>query len=192
MSTPSPVPLDDFDPVSPYAPRWARHHTEPEAASDEHDEAKPPRPVGIETDNDARILDEIEDSLRAMIAATHSSTPVEPAEPVRLSDVSRIAAEQVAQHLVEPDLSHVPGSYAADSHAAGPQTAEPRAGDQPRTHPHRINHTSAELLESVFDPNVPPWLLPRSLEPSPVPEPWPRPRKHFSGNANKLFLRFGL
>jgi TPR repeat protein len=191
MSTPSPVPLDDFDPVSPYAPRWARHHTEPAAASDEQDAAKPPRPNGIETDNDARLLDEIEDSLRAMIAATHGSTPVEPPESVRLSDVSRIAAEQAAQHLVERDASHVPGSCAADSHPAVPQS-DPRVDEQRRAHPHRIDRTNSELLESVFDPNVPPWLLPRSLEPSPVPEPWPRPRKRFSGNANKLFLRFGL
>ena len=50
MSTPSPVPLDNLDPVSPYAPKWAHHQT----TGREIVSTVPAHPAGIEHDHDAR------------------------------------------------------------------------------------------------------------------------------------------
>lgn len=177
MSTPSPVPLDNFDPVSPYAPPWARDQVpEPPTAQPP---LEPQHPAGIETAHDARILDEIEASLRAMIEANHGGDA-----PARLSDVSRIAAEQLAEQPADESL--------ADEPQTGPASAEQHRGDMHADHAASpAPKAEAGYLKSVFrDPRTPPWLLPRSLEPEPVPEPWPNPRKH--SRANKLFLRFGL
>ena len=56
MSTPSPQPLD-YDLVSPYAPKHAR---EPHSSHPDAEEAvSNQRPAAIESDNDAKILDEI-------------------------------------------------------------------------------------------------------------------------------------
>lgn len=181
MSTPSPVPLDNFDPVSPYAPKWA-HAQNAEAPLPAAEVEAPPRPAGIETDHDARILDEIEASLRAMIAANH---PEEADDASHLSDVSRIAAEHIAQQEemaieAEPPIAERPD---VEEHAIDDrQMREDRRAD-----------TTA--IQSAFrDPRTPPWLSPRSLEPEPIPEPisehWPRKRKR--SKSNSLFLRFGL
>lgn len=179
MSTPSPVPLDNFDPVSPYAPKWARDHGPDHPQTTQEPPAEPQHPAGIETDHDARILDEIEASLRAMIEASHGGN-----ENARLSDISRIAAEQLAQQ--QTDESPADKAQTAPP-AAEQHRVEMRADDAVTQGP----QTDPGSLESVFrDPRTPPWLLPRSLEPEPVPEPWPNPRKH--SRSNKLFLRFGL
>ena len=73
MSTPSPQPLD-YDLISPYAPKHVREQPTPALVADsEPASPQKPRPVAIETDHDAQILDDIEDSLRAMIAAHHTN-----------------------------------------------------------------------------------------------------------------------
>jgi hypothetical protein len=178
MSTPSPVPLDNFDPVSPYAPKWAR---------DENDvPAEPQRPAGIENDHDARILDEIEASLRAMIATNHGNE-----EPVRLSEVSRAAAEEIAEREEQQQADEAAREEFAATQASEQQT------DQPDTR--QLAADMATVRDAFRDPRTPPWLLSRSLDPEPIPEPvdehWPKPRSRTrtrSGRANKIFLRFGL
>jgi hypothetical protein len=177
MSTPSSEPLDNFDPVSPYAPKWARDQNLDVPA-------EPQRPAGIETDHDARILDEIEASLRAMIESSHGSD-----EPTRLSDVSRAAAEELAAQREEQQaavgIGEPPAATAAP--ATEPQPERPDAG--------RLATDMATVREAFRDPRTPPWLLSRSLDPEPVPEPvdehWPQPRKR-RRRSNSLFLRFGL
>jgi hypothetical protein len=190
MSTPSPVPLDDFDPVSPYAPKWA--HKESPGHEDPAAEpaAERPHPAGIETDHDARILDEIEASLRDMIAASHASD-----ESARLSDVSRMAAEELARQQAEEEerLAHEP------------EDPQPQPGEPKAVHEHPAAQfempapsqlaADVDTVRAAFrDPRTPPWLLTRSLEPELVPEPvtdsWPR--RHRRGRSNSLFLRFGL
>lgn len=179
MSTPSPVPLDNFDPVSPYAPKWARDHTDTPA--------EPQRPAGIETDHDARILDEIEASLRAMIATNHGNE-----EPVRLSDVSRAAAEDIAEQEELQQFDENAGGEFAAAHASEPQPDRPDGM--------QLAADMATVRDAFRDPRTPPWLLARSLDPEPIPEPvdehWPKPRsrnrKRGGGRANKVFLRFGL
>lgn len=181
MSTPSPVPLDNFDPVSPYAPRWARDQNTdvPE---------QPQRPAGIETEHDARILDEIEASLRAMIATNHGNE-----EPTRLSDVSRAAAEEIAEQPgPQQEDAVAPEEQPAESHAVESQSDRPDAT--------RLAADMATVRDAFRDPRTPPWLLSRSLDPEPIPEPvdehWPQPRNRSRGGgrgrANKIFLRFGL
>ena len=78
MSTPSPQPLD-YDLVSPYAPKHVREQAAPALVGDsEPAPPQKPRPAAIETEHDAQILDDIEDSLRAMIAAHHTNQAPEP------------------------------------------------------------------------------------------------------------------
>jgi hypothetical protein len=183
MSTPSPVPLDNFDPVSPYAPR--RAHSQNPNAPDE-----PEHPPGIETDHDARILDEIEASLRAMIMIDHGGD-----ETSRLSDVSRAAAERIAQQQQEQsDLSLADDSASEDTPAAASDD-----GPQARQPDHDQFAADVASVRAAFrDPRTPPWLLSRSLDPEPIPEPvdehWPQPRKRkrARSKANNIFLRFGL
>ena len=184
MSTPSPVPLDNFDPVSPYAPRRARSQN-PDASGE------PEHPPGIETDHDARILDEIEASLRAMIMIDHGGD-----ETSRLSDVSRAAAEQIAQQQQQqPDLRHADEVDDEDSPAAAPH-ADERQLERPD--PHQFAADVATVRAAFRDPRTPPWLLARSLDPEPIPEPvdehWPQPRKRGRGRskASSIFVRFGL
>lgn len=181
MSTPSPVPLDNSDPVSPYAPKWA-HGQSPDLP------AEPQRPAGIETDHDARILDEIELSLRAMIESAHSGDA-----PARLSDVSRAAAERLAERedMKQPyDVHEEPLEPAAD-----PVQAEPHLD---RHDTRQLAADMATVRDAIRDPRTPPWLLSRSLDPEPIPEPvgehWPKPRSRArnGSRANKIFLRFGL
>lgn len=182
MSTPSPVPLDNFDPVSPYAPKWAHGQT-PDTP------AEPQRPAGIETDHDARILDEIELSLRAMIESAHTGDA-----PARLSDVSRAAAERLAERE-EMERSYDAVQDERPEPAAGVAPAEPH-GDRHDTR--QIAADMATVRDAIRDPRTPPWLLSRSLDPEPIPEPvgehWPKPRNRARKaiNANTIFLRFGL
>lgn len=195
MSTPSPTPLDNFDTVSPYAPRHARNQN-----PDTPDETA--HPPGIETAHDARILDEIEASLRAMIMIDHGGD-----ETSRLADVSRAAAEQIArqkqqeqqeQDLQQQDLQKQdlpPKSRHAADDGSAAQDDEPQTG---RRDPHQFAADVATVREAFRDPRTPPWLLSRSLDPEPIPEPvdehWPQPRKRKRGRSksNRLFLRFGL
>lgn len=184
MRTTSPMPLDDFDPVSRYAPQRAQPADDAQAASEPH----AARPPGIETDHDARILDEIELSLRALITANHGGD-----DDARLSDVSRMAAETIAD---EPP---------AEEAAAGDvetQSAETRDGD-PRSETPASGQLTADMatVRAAFqDPRTPPWLLARGLEPETVPEPrsepddppWPRRKVRSRKKSNSLFLRFGL
>jgi hypothetical protein len=183
MSTPSRVPLDNFDQVSPYAPGWARDQN----TSAAQEPPAVPHPAGIETDHDARILDEIEASLRAMIASNHGGD-----EPTRLSDISRAAAEELAaQTELQQDSEHTDERHPA----AAPDTVEPQP-DRPDGN--RLAADMATVRDAFRDPRTPPWLLARSLDPEPIPEPvdehWPQPGKRGRGRnrANAIFLRFGL
>jgi hypothetical protein len=179
MSTPSPLPLDQFDPVSDDAPGRSRNQT-----PDTPEETE--LPPGIETDHDARILDEIEASLRAMITSSHGGDEVS-----RLADVSRAAAEKLAhrQELqnAEQDADE---DMRATSHLDEPPTE--------RSDPRQFSADVATVRAAFRDPRTPPWLLARSLDPEPIPEPvdehWPQPRKSSRrrSKANSLFLRFGL
>ena len=178
MSTTSPFPLDRFDPVSPGAPGGARDHSPDMPGEPEH-------PPGIETDHDARILDEIEVSLRAMIASSHGGDD----EVSRLADVSRAAAERIAQ---QQELQSVD-----ETDQDSPASSKP-ASEAERSDPHQFSADVQTVRAAFRDPRTPPWLLARSLDPEPIPEPvgehWPQPRKRSRGRskANSIFLRFGL
>ncbi|HWV55524.1 MAG TPA: hypothetical protein VNZ93_23405, partial [Pseudorhodoplanes sp.] len=175
MSKPSRDPLDNFDLVSPYAEGWARDRdaqssTEPAA----------PRPVGIETDHDAQILDEIEASLRAMIEINHT-------EPAKLTDVSRAAAAKLSQELEQQRDEEADRDNGQDS-------AAPHAAHQT----HQFAADMETVRDALHDPRTPPWLLSRAIDTEPIPEPvdehWPRPknRNGAGSKTNKMFLRFGL
>lgn len=189
MSTSSPMPLDDFDPVSPYGPKRAQVRTSQlEPAARPQPERR--HPAGIETDHDARILDEIEVSLHAMICADPGGD-----EPERLSDVSRLAAEDIAQQQYLQQLC------ARQEQLEEGEDRRPRAealydaelrGDLPA--PDQLAADVAAVREALHDPRTPPWLLAPSLDPEPIPEPvgehWPQPRKR--GLAKRILVRFGL
>jgi hypothetical protein len=178
MSTTSSFPLDQFDPVSTAAPERTRDHSPDMPGEPEH-------PPGIETDHDARILDEIEISLRAMIASSHGGDE----EVSRLADVSRAAAERIAQ---QQELQ------TADETDQGSPAVTTSASEAGRSDPHQFSADVQTVRAAFRDPRTPPWLLARSLDPEPIPEPvdehWPRPRKRSRGRskANSIFLRFGL
>jgi hypothetical protein len=178
MSTTSPLPLDRFDPVSPGAPGRA-HSQSPDLSGE------PEHPPGIETDHDARILDEIEASLRAMIASSHGGDD----EVSRLADVSRAAAERLAQQQQVQDMD--------ETEEDRPVVSKP-AGEAERSDPLQFSADVQTVRAAFRDPRTPPWLLARSLDPDPIPEPvgehWPQPRKRSRGRsrANSIFLRFGL
>lgn len=178
MSTTSPLPLERFDPVSPDAPGRARSQSPDIAEEQEH-------PPGIETDHDARILDEIEASLRAMITSSHGGDE----EVSRLADVSRAAAERLAQQQELQD------SDETDESSPGLTQSANKAE---RSDPHQFSADVQTVRAAFRDPRTPPWLLARSLDPEPIPEPvdehWPQPRKRSRGRskANSIFLRFGL
>lgn len=176
MSTMSPFPLDRFDPVSPAAPERTRDHSPDMPGEPEH-------PPGIDTDHDARILDEIEISLRAMIASSHGGDE----EVSRLADVSRAAAERIAQ---QQELQ------TADETDQDSPAVTTSASETGRSDPHQFSADVQTVRAAFRDPRTPPWLLARSLDPEPIPEPvgehWPRPRKRSRSKANSIFLRFGL
>jgi len=177
MSTPSPIPLDDLVPVSPYAPTRAhQQHREADAAELELELRRPP---GIETDHDARILDEIELSLRAMIEGNLGRD-----EPARLSDVSRLAAKQVAHQQQCTQPRQLNENADKEPPVEAPHRAEARHGWLP---PEQLAADVATVREALRDPRRPPWLL---AIPEPVGEHWPQPRKR--SPANRLFLRLGL
>jgi hypothetical protein len=182
MRTPSPVPLDHFDTVARYAQRPVDELNDDKQATRDSSGDEAQRPPGIETDHDARILDEIEASLRALIIADHN----EDDEDARLTDVSRMAAEQLADQQLDDQP-------AADETASEPQAAE-RQPEMPDTH--SIAADISTVREAFRDPRTPPWLLARSLEPEAVPqpadEPWPPRKRAKRKRSNSLFLRFGL
>jgi hypothetical protein len=144
---------------------------------------EPEHPPGIETDHDARILDEIEISLRAMIASSHGGDE----EVSRLADVSRAAAERIAQQ------QELQTADETDQDSPAVTTSASEAG---RSDPHQFSVDVQTVRAAFRDPRTPPWLLARSLDPEPIPEPvgehWPRPRKRSRSKANSIFLRFGL
>ncbi len=178
MSTPSPIPLVNFDTDSPYPPGRTPGQTT-EATGE------PGHPPGIETDHDARILDDIEASLRAMITSSHGGDEVS-----RLADVSRAAAEHIAQ---QRELQDVDETVGEDRPGA---SAQPEVPQDERVAPHRFAADVATVRAAFRDPRTPPWLLARSLDPEPIPEPvdehWPQPRSRGRNKANRMFLRFGL
>lgn len=96
MSTPSTKPFNSYL-VSPYAPKWARDEasqaeTAPSLMTvDDHLDWKPYK--APEADNDETVFREVEYLLGEMVAAKHGG---QPPQPVRLPDVSRVAAEQIA------------------------------------------------------------------------------------------------
>ena len=123
MSTPSPQPLD-YDLISPYAPKHVREQPSSAiVAGGEPASSQKPRPASIESEHDAQILDDIEDSLRAMIAAHHDNLapesepagedePPEPADrelpeqmaPGLATGQPQIAAEHLAKNPAPDDL----------------------------------------------------------------------------------------
>jgi len=178
MSKPSRTSLDNFDQVSPNSHGWARdQNTEAPAGAPAAN-----RPNGIETDHDARILDEIEASLRAMIETSHCSE-----DPGRLGDVNQAAAEKLEWESQEE---------AESDEEQPPATTDPIGQHIERPDTHQIASDMETVRDAFRDPRTPPWLLARALDPEPIPEPvgehWPQPRKRSRGGANKIFLRFGL
>ncbi len=186
MSTTSPRPLDDLTPEPTTVPKRVRRRAaKMDVAAEPTSVAL--RPAGIHTDHDARILDDIALGLRAMIECTRSNR-----EPERLSDVSRLAADEIAhqqylKRLCEPQEGRE-------------EQEQPIARDddeQIRPEPEATEPLAADVTtaaEAIPHPRTPPWLLARSQETEPIEktadEQWPRPRKH--NNSNSIFLRFGL
>lgn len=188
MSTQKLASIDRFDPASSLAPKHA-HDRPAKAKSATKSQAERRHAAGIETDHDARILDEIELSLRAMISTDPGAEP-----PERLSDVSRFAAEEIAQQKY------------LEQACAREQQLKDRAGAQPRAEtshdagspespkPKQFAADVASVREALHDPRTPPWLLARSLDTEPIPEPvgehWPQRRK--PRLANRVILHLGL
>ena len=209
MSTPSPQPLD-YDLVSPYPPKPERDPFGLPA-----DDLANPRPQGIESDNDAKILDEIEASLRAMIAAEHKAP--EPEAPLE---------EQTSQD--EPEaLSTDDGAAAAEAFAPvidqleAPALADDRLSQEHRYYEamrvqevlqqvslqltKRGSHEAPALQTEPQQPakeyRMPPAFLTRAMEPirlddpsdEPFDKPWPKPvRQEKRSSAATLFVRFGF
>jgi hypothetical protein len=152
MSTPSLQPLDD-ELISPYAPKHARDQVaiaDP-VASPANDTR--PRPAAIETENDARILDEIECSLREMIASHH------------LSDSEKIASDPAPA-----------ATQAGDDDDASASEAK-MAPLAPRTHdPFSETAADAEQLARHLSERplrIPPAFLMPAPEREPDIDPWP-------------------
>jgi len=160
-------------------------------AAENSDVAEPEaedQPGGPEADQDARLLDEIELSLRAMIDGN-----VGREHPERLSDVSRLASQEIAERRVARDVVEVRSQPAdlshesADSFHNADEEAEPVSN-------HQIATDVETVREAFRDPRTPPWLLSRTLDPEPIPEPvgehWPQSRRR--GMASRIFATFGL
>lgn len=157
-------------------PRASKAAREPASAvAGEQLELPAEPPCGIEIDNNARILDEIETNLRVMSAGDRDGE-----EPARLSDVSRLAAEQLAQQ------------QAARHKDKQPRFVEPCAAIAPRRDmpaPAQLAADMAKVRAAFRDPRTPPWLLARSLETQPDSD-WPPRRKRSRWHA--IVLRVGL
>lgn len=99
MSTPNNKPFYSYL-VSPYAPKWARDEAIRTEASlmtvDDHLDWKPHEDPAA--DHDEKIFQEVEHTLRDMIAAKHGG---EPPKPVRLSEVAKLAEERLAREKEE-------------------------------------------------------------------------------------------
>jgi hypothetical protein len=220
MSTPSPQPLD-YDLVSPYAPKHAREQTNPGPLSADGDPALPnrPRPAAIESEHDAKILDEIEISLRAMIAAQHDHPAQQPDEPAEKTSPEPAAQELPAEAAPDPSakLSQTEPENPPDvlptrtiDTLEAPSLAENRHSPEHRYYEamrvqqvlqqvaqqvaqHSARETArAEPGPFVEEHRAMPAFLAPSMEPIQFDEPWPkaRPRRR-SGSAN-LLLRFGF
>ena len=110
--------------------------------------------------------------------------------------MSRAAAERLAQQqdlLAQQQDLQDPDETGEDRPAASQS-----AGQAERKDPHQFSADVQTVRAAFRDPRTPPWLLARSLDPEPIPEPvgehWPQPRKRSRGRskANSIFLRFGL
>lgn len=197
MSTPSPQPLD-YDLASPYPPKPAH---DPLASPSADDPAKP-RPQGIESDNDAKILEEIEASLRAMIAAEHVPPKAEDEED---------APQDEAEHSAEKEDEPLPTIDALEA----PTLAEERLSQERRYYEAMrvqevLQQVSQQLTRRATQEAVtamperpmeefrqPPAFLTRGMDPircdETESEPWPKarpPKRHSS--ATTLFVRFGF
>jgi hypothetical protein len=203
MSTPSPQPLD-YDLVSPYAPKHAR---EPHSSHPDAEEAvSNQRPAAIESDNDAKILDEIEASLRAMIAAEHQP----PAAAASSQDEERQQdAETSVDEESEPQEDPAPPTIDA---LKAPAPAENRLSQEQRYHEamrvqevlqqvsqqlsHRNSHATPyaepEPQSPIEEYRLPPAFLSRSMEPIQFDEPWPKARPRQRKSTSTLFVRFGI
>jgi hypothetical protein len=93
MSTPSSKPPHG-DPAFHYAPEWAREEVTAAVMPPTEQLDWPPHPPAATTDHDERVFRELDYLLGEMVAAKHGGKPP---KPVRLSDVSRIAAEQIGE-----------------------------------------------------------------------------------------------
>ena len=157
MSTPKNKPFYSYL-VSPYAPKWARDEAIRAEASlmtvDDHLDWKPREEREKNANqHDEKVFQDVENSLRDMVSAKHSGTPP---KPVRLSEVSKIAEEQLARDKEQSKAIGTPGDLVIDGL--------------------RVPHS----------------LMPRSLDPEPVPEPWPRPRAKGHNRVVPLLMRFGI
>lgn len=218
MSTPSPQPLD-YDLVSPYAPKYARDTLPPPPpppppppVEEASTSPQRPRPPAIENDNDAKILDEIETSLRAMLAAEHGAPKTEaPSEQEASRDDAEVPAleEEIPPHepmartidaLEVPALADDRQSQERRYYEAmrvqevlqqvsqhltqrSPQEASPEA---PYAEPQPEPDQPAEEFR------LPPAFLARSMEPIQYDEPWPKTRSKPRSSATTLFVRFGF
>ncbi len=225
MSTPSPQPLD-YDLVSPYAPKHARDPISPPPPPPPPPDEPPaltakPRPAAIESDNDARILDEIEASLRAMIAAEHSPPKQNPTleEPAPQGDADAFAPERdpLPDEAATPTIDSLEASALADDR----HSQERRYYDAVRVHevlqqvsqqltkrdPQEPAREQATPEQPEQDPDLPPeeYRLPpaflaRPMEPirfdEPDDQPWPKVRSKDQSkprsSALTLFVRFGF
>jgi hypothetical protein len=204
MSTPSPQPLD-YDLVSPYAPKHARDPLAPPPHKEEA--VSNPRPAAINSDNDAKILDEIEASLRAMIAAEHSA-------PKAAAPAEEDAPEEsTAASLEEETPADEPQPPTIDALEA-PALVEDRLSQERRYHEtmrvqevlqqvsqqltQRASHNAPhaepepEPEPALEEYRLPPAFLARSIEPIQFDEPWPKARPKKNNSASTLFVRFGL
>lgn len=212
MSTPSPQPLD-YDLVSPYAPKHARDSETPSALASE-DETARSRPAAIESENDAKILEEIEASLRAMIATEHGAAKAEaPAE----EEAEAASDEDAEAAPAEEEASEPQMSLTIDALDA-PKLAEDRLSQEHRYYEairvqevlqqvsqqlaQRAAHEAPALApEPEPEPpheeyRRPPAFLTRQQEPIRLDEPddevWPKARPPRRNAASTLFVRFGF
>ena len=213
MSTPSPQPLD-YDPISPYAPKHARDHDATLSPSIDTESATPPkqRPAAIENDHDAQIFDEIENSLRVMIAAQHGAENELRAESevghARKDAQDGNESGAMADETFLPSIDRLDAPALADQDQAQQehryyeamrvqqvmqqvvqQLAQRNARDLP---PVQAEEPPAPP-PPASEPRLPPAFLARPMEPIQYDEPWPKARaKKRRTSATTLFVRFGF
>ncbi len=179
MSTPSPQPLD-YDLVSPYAPKYARDPATPPAAAEPAPSSRP-RPGAIESDHDAKILDEIEASLRAMIDAEHQSEPETDSSEEKASDETPVP-EQAENRDAPEAMTPTIDTLDAPALAEDARTPEHRYIDALRVQ--EVMQQVAQQLASrnmheaaPVQPQFVPEPQPAQPQFAPIPEPEKEPEE---------------